>query len=321
MLNSQTGIMDVIILGAELYGCTSRVGAGNRGGKLFKWNGVNAWTEVADTYFDVAFGCVDCMLRMVVLSGEIYAASGSSASEDGGRLFKWNGINAWVFVADKIGNDTCSLIVFNNKIYTGTNALNGRLLEWNGVNAWVQVAPMLNGQKYIYSMVEYHGELYGGTRNGGRLFKWNGINAWTEVAPQLGVHSIIYSICVHNDEIYGTTQPGDLVKWNGVNAWLDVAPQLGANNFNSAANRLYEFNGSLYVGVPNGKLLMFDGINAWVEVIPVQLALQVAYPLIGFNGKLYAGTGFAGRLFLASGIGGGYKRLVNYPHRKTLIGR
>jgi len=55
-----------------------------------------------------------------------------------GKLYEWNGVDAWVEVAPRLGDEThiFSLAVYNNKLYGGTYP-NGKLYEWNGVDAWV----------------------------------------------------------------------------------------------------------------------------------------------------------------------------------------
>ena len=53
------------------------------------------------------------------------------------KLYEWNGVNAWVEVAPKLGAEThiYSLAVYNGKLYGGTRS-NGKLYEWaSGANA------------------------------------------------------------------------------------------------------------------------------------------------------------------------------------------
>jgi hypothetical protein len=121
-------------------------------------------------------------------------------------LYEWNGTNAWVEVAPKLGAETriYSLAVYNNKLYGGTYP-NGKLYEWNGTNAWVEVAPKLGAETSIHSLAVYNNKLYGGTNPNGKLYEWNGTNAWVEVAPKLGAETRIYSLAVYNNKLYGGT--------------------------------------------------------------------------------------------------------------------
>ena len=57
-----------------------------------------------------------------------------------GKLLEWDGINAWVEVADSTESQIWDLAVFDSRLYGGTYP-NGKLLEWNGTDAWVEKAP------------------------------------------------------------------------------------------------------------------------------------------------------------------------------------
>ena len=75
---------------------------------------------------------------------------------ENGKLYKWNGSNAWVEVAPTLGAETriCSLAVYNGNLYGGTYP-NGKLYKWNGSNAWVEVADTLGAETHILSLAVY----------------------------------------------------------------------------------------------------------------------------------------------------------------------
>ena len=82
----------------EIYGGT----AGN--GNLLKWNGTDAWTQVAPKYVPETH-----IFSLAILNGEIYGGT-----RPNGNLLKWNGTNAWTQVAPKYVSETSiySLIVY-----------------------------------------------------------------------------------------------------------------------------------------------------------------------------------------------------------------
>ena len=262
-------------------------------GKLLKWNGTDAWAEVAGQ-----LNSQNAIYSLVVLNDELYGGT-----SPGGRLFKYNGTDAWVEVAPLLNSQTIiwSLVVLNGKIYGGTSPW-GKLFEWNGSNAWVEVAPQLNAQAEIRSLVVLNGKIYGCTYNGGRLFEWNGSNAWVQVAPRLN-NLITYCIAVFNGKIYaGIYNTGLLYEWNGSNAWVQVAPQL---NSQQSIDSLVVFNSKLYGGaginLTGGRLFEWNDVNAWVEKAPTFNGQGWLYGMVVLNNKLYGCTTPNGRLFQWNG--------------------
>ena len=248
----------------------------------------NVWTKVALKH--------ELQSRINTLAEFNNKLYGGTSGE--GRLFEWNGTDAWVQKAPELdGQDIYSLAVFNDKLYGGTDG--GRLFEWNGTDAWVQKAAQLNGQTYIYSLAVFNNKLYGGTNTSGRLFEWNGTDAWVQKAAQLNGQTDIYSLAVFNNKLYGgASWDGLLFEWNGTDAWVQKAAQL---NGQLAIWSLVVFDNKLYGGTyGEGRLFEWNGTDAWVQKA-AQLELQESIrSLAVLNGKLYGGTekGFGGsRLF------------------------
>ena len=107
---------------------------------------------------------------LCVYNGKLYGVTSPS-----GKLYEWNGVNAWIEKAPKLAETHIwSLCVYNGKLYGGTGN-SGKLYGWNGVNAWVEKAQYLGEQK-IFSLCVYNGKLYGGTgESSGKLYEWNAI--------------------------------------------------------------------------------------------------------------------------------------------------
>ena len=64
---------------------------------------------------------------LCIFNGKLYGGTAPN-----GKLYEWNGINAWVEKAPKLGAETdiWSLCVYNGKLY-GSTSPNGKLYEWN----------------------------------------------------------------------------------------------------------------------------------------------------------------------------------------------
>lgn len=268
-------------------------GTGRTGGRLYRWNDVNAWDEVAPFLNDSE-------IRSLVVydnggGNKLYCSTGSVGAGTGGKLYQWNDVNAWQQVAPKVGvNSTVySLTVYDSGVgdhlYGAPNLKS--LFEWNDVNAWVDVAaPMISSSVHL---AVYNNELY---KAGTRLYKWNNINAWVAVtivaSPSVG-RLAVYDNGGGN-KLYGQRE-GKLYEFDDVDQWVEVAPVLGAENSGSS---LYVFNNKLYTGTsPNGKLYEWNDSNAWVEVAARILGQLEIYSLIEYGGELFGGTYPDGNLF------------------------
>lgn len=123
-------------------------------------------------------------------------------------------------------------------------------------NIWTEVAPQLNAELEILCLLNFGGEIFGGTGDArGALYKWNGANAWVEVAGTLLGQGRIQSLVEFNNKIYGGTAPnGMLFEWNGVNAWVQDCDQL---NLQTHINGLSVIGTKIYGGTSSGGRLFY----------------------------------------------------------------
>lgn len=115
------GIQDLILLGGQIYAITYFT-FGGTGGRLFKWNGVNAWTQVAGKYSD-SRNCVCACVH----GGEIYAAAYYSTY----HLLKWNGVNAWDLISEA-PYQILSLASDGSDLYALMSSTDQSLYRWDG---------------------------------------------------------------------------------------------------------------------------------------------------------------------------------------------
>ncbi len=277
---AELDILSLATFNSRLYGGTAL------SGKLYEWDEVSVWVEVAPT-----LGAQGRINALEVFEGKLYGGTGT-----GGRLYEWNGVNLWVEVAGALNAQTQieDLAVFNGKLYGGTTP-GGRLFEWDGAANWVQVAPQLGGATTIHSLAVHNGKLYGGTNTTGLLYEWNDIDAWSQVAPQLNGQTDILALEVFDGKLYGSTgATARLFEWDDAAAWVEVAPQLGAP---TEIISLQVFEEALYGGTnATGLLYKWTGV-AWDQVA-AQLNAQTDINWMEvFAGNLYGGTSATGRLF------------------------
>ena len=277
-LGSETDIICLAEYNGKLYGGTSP------NGKLYEWNGADAWAEKAG---QLNGQTTINSLAVLGAPGNLYAGT-----SPGGRLFQWNGATAWTEKAPQLGAETSikSLAIFGtpSKLYGGTSP-NGKLYEWNGADAWVEKAPKLGAETSINELAVYNSKLYGGTGPNGRLYEWDGAGAWTQKVPVIRIMSLVLFT---DNKVYGGTSDGRLLQWDSVNQkWLVVAPQTGTE---TSINCLAVFGApsKIYAGTsPNGKLYQWDGSGAWIQAADRgALTFTDITSLTAYNGKLYAGT-------------------------------
>jgi hypothetical protein len=256
-----------VVWNNELYGVTSWWGAvygmETQGGRLMKWNNVNAWTQI------LSYSELYAVRNSLVLHDDkLFIVAGlTGAYVYQNNLYFYDGIVAdWQDAA--VGqyidsNGLFSMVSFGGSLYAGGNST-GKLVRWNGTDAWVAAAAKFGSETRISCLCEFDGGLYAGTYPNGLLLKWNGSDAWTQQAAQFGSEYNVNALCEFGGELFGATTPnGLLLKWNGSDAWTQAAAQL---NSQYSILCLKEYNSELYGGTePNAKLFKWNGSNAWTE--------------------------------------------------------
>jgi len=281
---SETGIVDSVLLNGEIYACSSP------NGKLLKFNGTDAWIQMAPQYGS------ETVLRLVVKDSKIYGGTYPH-----GYLLEFNGTNAWVRVALQYGSETTiySLVLGDdNKIYAGTYP-NGNLFQWNDVDAWVQKAPMYGAEWFITALIVKDGDIYAGTSPHAYLLKWNNVDTW-EAKATWGL-TVISSLVLSNDgDIYGECG-GHLLRFDNIDTWEEKAAPYESETGGLSLIKLDD--GNIYGGSsPHGNLLKYNGVDAWVQVAP-QLIETVIYKLIiSSDGRIYGCTGAHGNLLKWSNV-------------------
>jgi hypothetical protein len=171
--------------------------------ELNKWNGSNAWTVMAHTsgtsqvwgiksfngkiYGEGRYGQLleyDNVNAWVVVASQLNSQTVIRGLEDfnnelyvgtypNGRLFKWNGSDAWIQVAASYYGGTHyvnQLKVFNAELLGATRGTGmGTLLKFTG-SAWTELCDTLGTETAPVGLEELQGELYCGM-DGGHLYK------------------------------------------------------------------------------------------------------------------------------------------------------
>jgi len=164
-LNGQETIFTLAVFNGALYGGTQHnpgLGPEAPSGLLFKWNGANVWIQVAPW-----FGTVGYCNFLFSFNNELYGLAGGGSSEGYSNvLLKWNGTNAWTQVAvipgGSLGQGAQCAIEFNGKLYLGGSGI-ANLMEFDGVSTVNEVAPVILNEITIWQLIEFNGNLYGGT--------------------------------------------------------------------------------------------------------------------------------------------------------------
>jgi len=243
-------IKGLVELGGYLYGVSYY-------GHLFRWNGVDTWTKVAERYAvneSCSYGAI------TVFNGEIFVGTSYN-----GYLLKWNGSNAYDLVAPKYNTDVTKIYdlkVFNNELYAGTGNTNCNILKWNGSNAWTYVSGRISGtvDVGVRSLVVFNNKLYGNCYPSGKLGELSGSTLLDKGTLS---DSPADAACVHNNKLYAATSYdyGLLFEWDGVSTFVQKAGQYGTEG---QIYGLISHDGSLYGSTGNGRLLKWNESDAWV---------------------------------------------------------
>lgn len=243
-------------------------------GRLFKWNGLNAWIPVTG----ILSGGSGYIADLVEFSGELYGIEHLWSGDTGGKLYKWNGVDAWILIVDKIDGVPISgmtpvhghgmshvsrLCVYDDDIYA-TIYNTGKLYRWSAGSSWTTVAAKYGSESRVPSLCVYNGKLYGGTYPGGKLLEFSG-TSWVEKATLSGTYDI-GALVVFGSELYGGDyQVGNFYKWNGVDAWS----YLGATG-DMGITVLISFNEQIHIQGARGTLFKWDGTNVVQVVYTIQ---------------------------------------------------
>ena len=120
--NAWVGVADNTLIAQEIIVYDNNIYA-TSGGELAKWNKIDVLQKVANQIDTETPG------GLCVFQSELYAGTISPTGGQGGRLFKWNGTDAWIQVAGQQFENTVlrNLVVYNNKMYASSGS---RLFEW-----------------------------------------------------------------------------------------------------------------------------------------------------------------------------------------------
>lgn len=260
-LNSQTRIHNALVYdngsGDKIYASTSS------GGRLFRSAG-GSWTEVA--------GTLNSQLRirgLVVYNNKIYGGTWP-----GGRLFEWNGSNAWVQVAPQYLADSeiLTLIEYNGDLLAGTSDEN--VLKWNDVDDWILVSAGLPG-------------------------------------TATGIDDFLIYDSGSGDNLYCTTD-GSLWKFDDVSAWTLVGTTIDDQSWTIAEYDGDLYMASVFISITGGKLYVWNDVDTLTEVAAQLNGQNRLYDLTVFKNRLFAGTGRGGRLFRAAPAIGGQIMKIQY---------
>jgi len=262
-------------------------------GYLRKWNGVDAWINVA--YLPISGE--EVAHSMFVYNDEIYVG------KDGGDtafnpIYKWNkatifesllyltttiGVRSMVYydgyvyaagevgclrrlnpptfdiVTSQIGYVINQLLVFSGKIYAALN--NGYFAIWDGVGDWEVVYESYAWADF-YSIVEHNSKVY--VAAGTYLWYWNGVDELVMVCDHTAGSEYTYSMIDFNSNLYAGSHRGALSEFTGGNTWTLRAPNI--DGYAIRSNCMVEYNGKLYAGNYHGRLLEWNGVDAWSVV-------------------------------------------------------
>lgn len=173
-------------------------------------------------------------------------------------------------------------------LYAGTN-LKGLVYVLEG-EEWRPA--FSTGEEQVHAVAGFGGQLYAGTSPSGRIYRWNGKHAeMVHQAQQLG----ITALAVHDGWLYAGTYPEGLILRSEDGELWEIVCRTRAK----LVSRILSGPGHVYAAVshPAGGAIFRSGDGLeWERVFFSERDVNV-YDLASFGGRLFAGTGEAGRLY------------------------
>jgi hypothetical protein len=242
--------------------------------RLLRWNGVNAWDNVAELNTSLSTSP----------SGEIFEFEGSLWASGMRSLQRWTGSGWSASSAHPVATDTVGPVYPHSDgfLYVGTTSgtLPGRLYRFRSSTGWSSaLATQLNSQTRI-NPIFFDGSIMASTTGNPQIFRWNGSNAWTSAAPNVGTGNTEWpnAVILLNGKLFvvvsngASTAAGRLYSYSpGASALVLEAPKLASW---SDPRALFVFNNRLYAAATNingdhsSVLLRWKGTPEESSVLP-----------------------------------------------------
>ncbi len=224
--------MKLLVYNDTIYGISNR-------GHVYSWNNVDAWVLAVESYDEIGYySTVFNSSNNIEHNGKMYSGTGTSAQDNEGHLFEWDGVSAeWTHKVYGIDFDYNNpridgLVVYNGLIYAGTAANSGAttcyLLRWDGSSEEWEIVASIDTSPYIPNMgalIVYRGRLYAVVR--GVLYLFDDISSFEVVCAAAYSQTNFYpaAMVVENEMIYaGTGLNCNLFRYSGVSETNEIRP-------------------------------------------------------------------------------------------------
>ena len=180
-------------------------------GKLFAWNGVDTWTEVAPVLSS------QTITALVVHSNELYGVT------TGGRLFKWNETNAWVEIINASHTMVGQAVSAHGRIYAVSSTL-AKIVCWETGTSWVEVVSVpvaatsnmtvMSGIVYYTAQLILSSDYNNPDSTLPYVYKINSDNSVDTIGYQS--ESLMQGYLFnYDDELYVAASGPKILKWDG----------------------------------------------------------------------------------------------------------
>lgn len=182
----------------------------NLGGKVFRHEGDNRWTEVGRLPDTEAVG------GLVVFKGRLYA---SSLYRPAG-FFRYEADGKWSALEVPDGKRVESLGVFDGYLWA-TSYDGGRVYRFDGTS-WKDFG-RLGENTQTYSFAIHRGRLCVGTWPSGKVYRLRDDESWEDLG-RLGAELEVMGMLVHNGQLYAGTLPlAEVYRYDGEQTWTRTA--------------------------------------------------------------------------------------------------
>ena len=241
------------------------------------------------------------VFSLCVHDGHLYASTCHAGAGESGRVFRFDGKNAWKDLGSPDqSNAVSAMTVYRGSLYVASSKyrlagsalsesenaqFGGTVFRLGKDDQWIRCGNLSADTQAVASLIEFRGNLYASSLyKPAGFFRYDGGEQWTPCATPDGKR--VEAMTVFNGSLYATCYDEGLVfrfdgeKWEVVGRIPDATQTYG----------LAVHQGSLFVSEwPKAHVFRYRGGTTWEDAGRLGGELETM-PLVVYNGRMYGGT-------------------------------
>lgn len=283
----------------NLYAGTCEPG-GEEAGRVYRYDGAQRWIDSGNPDNS------NSVMAMAEFQNDLYVGTGhyqlggsslpdSENQNPGGRIFRYEGTDQWVFCGQLPGVTTIGgMVVYKGHLYASSLYSPG-FFRYNGGEEWIDCGTPSG--KRVVALCVFNDFLYATSYDNGNVYRYDG-ESWEDCGP-VGDNTQTYSFIPYKGELHVATWPsGRVYRFKGVNQWEDIG-RLGEE---LEVMGMIVQNGRFIGGtLPLAEIYSYEGDTTWVRMEQLDKTPDVRYrrvwAMAEHDGKVFSSTLPSGHIF------------------------